>query len=94
MAKKEDNSKNSEVKGKQAKIKKSNAKKAAEAAVFPDTAEAPKAKGEIRNYGCCCTCSHYPSKINGVTQPCKTTGNYVARKNKVCPANAYKCKFS
>ena len=79
--------KNKELKGKQKKIAESEAKKAETAAV--SEVEQPKKKSGILNYGCCCSCSHFPKKLHGETQPCAIAHKYVARKAKF---DCYKCK--
>lgn len=78
-----------ELKGKQKKIAASKAKKTA----IGESTSSPKQKSAedgLPNYGCCCTCAHFPHKVKHETQPCKVSGNYVARKAKF---SCYKCKF-
>lgn len=83
--------KEAKLKGKQKKIAKSVAKKAASADAGVEGSSSPSpSKGTILNYGCCCTCAHFPHKANHETQPCKVSGKYVARKAKF---ECYKCKF-
>lgn len=77
-----------ELKGKQKKIAESEARKAESGEIKAAVKSAPSA---IPNYGCCCTCKHFPGKLNGVTQPCKIAGKYVARK--LDGQSCYKCKI-
>ena len=80
--------KESKLKGKHAKIAKSNAAKKERTEI--ESTEA-KSSGKCMNYGKCCTCTHYPYHKNGEAQPCKVSKKYVARKAE--HPECYKCKF-
>ena len=88
MSKLTQETKESKLKGKQAKIAKSNAAK--KELTDSESTEA-KTSGKCMNYGKCCTCTHYPYHKNGEAQPCKVSKKYVARKAE--HPECYKCKF-
>lgn len=72
-----------EAKGKQAKIVKSKAKKAAE-----PKEQKTETKPSIPNYGKCCTCKTYAKFPDGYGHMCKITKKPCARKS-TCNKYAY-----
>ena len=79
--------KEAKLKGKQKKIAESKAKKSED----KSSKKTDAGVKSLPNYGCCCTCAHFPHKVMHETQPCKVSGKYVARKAKF---ECYKCKIS
>lgn len=73
-----------EAKGKQAKIAKSKAKKAA-----APKEEKLETKPSIPNYGKCCTCKTYGKFPDGCGHMCRTTGKPTPRKA-TCEKYAYR----
>lgn len=72
-----------EAKGKQAKIAKSKAKKAAE------PKEEKVQKSSILNYGKCCTCKKYGKFPDGCGHMCRSTSKPTPRKA-TCEKYAYR----